>query len=125
MTAIPGRFGQTYHAIPGPSVMPERVLRAMHRGAPDIYAGEMQALVDGLRRDLCALAGTAAATGGQVALYIGNGHASWEAAAANLWSQGDRVLAASSGHFGRAWAGHLAGMGIAPQVIEGPVAQII
>ena len=35
--------GRDYLAIPGPSVMPEQVLSAMHRGAPNIYAG---ALVD-------------------------------------------------------------------------------
>lgn len=28
--------GRSYHAIPGPSVMPDRVLRAMHRAAPNI-----------------------------------------------------------------------------------------
>ena len=33
--------GRDYLAIPGPSVMPDAVLRAMHRGAPNIYAGEL------------------------------------------------------------------------------------
>ena len=35
--------GREYLAIPGPSVMPDRVLRAMHRAAPNIYEG---AIVD-------------------------------------------------------------------------------
>ena len=33
--------GRQYLAIPGPSVMPERVIRAMMRAAPNIYDGEM------------------------------------------------------------------------------------
>ena len=33
--------GRTYLAIPGPSVMPERVIRAMMRAAPNIYHGEL------------------------------------------------------------------------------------
>ncbi|MGJ8557286.1 MAG: alanine--glyoxylate aminotransferase family protein, partial [Sulfitobacter geojensis] len=33
--------GRSYLAIPGPSVMPDAVLQAMHRAAPNIYAGEL------------------------------------------------------------------------------------
>ncbi len=44
--------GQTYLAIPGPSVMPEAVLRAMHRAAPNIYEGELIDLTYGLLPDL-------------------------------------------------------------------------
>ncbi len=70
--------GQTYLAIPGPSVMPEAVLRAMHRAAPNIYEGELIDLTYGLLPDLKKVAGTAH----DVAIYIGNGHAVWEAALA-------------------------------------------
>jgi alanine-glyoxylate transaminase/serine-glyoxylate transaminase/serine-pyruvate transaminase len=108
MTGIP------YIAIPGPSVIPDRVLRAMHRGSPNIYAGDLHDLTASLWPDLKAVAGTA----GHVAAYIGNGHSGWEAAAANLFSRGDRVLVLASGAFGSGWARHLAGMGLAVEVID-------
>lgn len=108
MTGIP------YLAIPGPSVIPDRVLRAMHRGSPDIYGGELLDLTASLWPDLKAVAGTA----GHVAPYIGNGHAGWEAAAANLFSRGDRVLVLASGAFGLGWARHLSGMGIAVEALD-------
>ena len=40
--------GRHYLAIPGPSVMPDRVLQAMHRPAPNIYTGELVEMVHGL-----------------------------------------------------------------------------
>ena len=44
--------GRPYLAIPGPSVMPEAVLRAMHRSAPNIYEGELVEMTYGLLPDL-------------------------------------------------------------------------
>ena len=51
-------FGRTQLAIPGPSVIPERVLNAMHRPSPNIYHGELVEMVDTLYRDLNAVART-------------------------------------------------------------------
>ena len=42
--------GREYLAIPGPSVMPDRVLRAMHRAAPNIYTGELHDMLPGIVR---------------------------------------------------------------------------
>ena len=67
-------FGPTQLAIPGPSVMPERVLRAMHRPSPNIYEGELIELTDTLFPDLR----TVAQTTGDVAIYIANGHGAWK-----------------------------------------------
>ena len=47
------RAGREFLAIPGPTTMPDEVLRAMHRPALDIYSDEMVQLTDGLLRDLC------------------------------------------------------------------------
>ena len=44
--------GRSYLAIPGPSVMPEEVLRAMHRSAPNIYEGELIDLTASVIADL-------------------------------------------------------------------------
>ncbi|MDQ7776608.1 pyridoxal-phosphate-dependent aminotransferase family protein [Paracoccus aminovorans] len=106
--------GRAVLAIPGPSPVPERVLRAMHRPSPDIYgedlAAENRAMVAALKR----LAGTQA----HLAPYIGNGHAGWEAANVNLFHRGDRALVLTSGHFGKAWAENAAAVGIAVETLD-------
>ncbi|MBO6897660.1 MAG: alanine--glyoxylate aminotransferase family protein [Shimia sp.] len=106
--------GQTYLAIPGPSVMPEAVLRAMHRAAPNIYEGELIDLTYGLLPDLKKVAGTAH----DVAIYIGNGHSVWEAALANVIEPGDRVLVPVTGAFGHGWGEMAAGLGATCEVID-------
>ena len=104
--------GRPYLAIPGPSVMPDAVLRAMHRAAPNIYTGELHEVTRSLVPDLARVAGTAHHT----AIYIGNGHAAWEAALANVVAPGETVLVLATGHFGHAWGGVADGLGIALQV---------
>jgi alanine-glyoxylate transaminase / serine-glyoxylate transaminase / serine-pyruvate transaminase len=106
--------GRTYLAIPGPSVMPDRVLQAMQRPAPNIYDGELIELTHGVVRDLRSLAGTR----DRVAIYIANGHGAWEAANANLFSRGDRALVAVTGSFGRGWAAAAAAQGVAVEVLD-------
>ena len=69
------RAGREFLAIPGPTTMPDEVLRAMHRPALDIYSDQMVNLTDGLLRDLSKLF----ATKGQSYIYIANGHGAWEA----------------------------------------------
>ncbi|MBT0959178.1 aminotransferase class V-fold PLP-dependent enzyme [Alphaproteobacteria bacterium KMM 3653] len=92
--------GRSYLAIPGPSVMPDAVLQAMHRAAPNIYSGELPDMMPGIVADLKRVARTEHS----VAIYIGNGHAVWEAALANTLSRGDRVLMPGTGSFGHGWA---------------------
>ncbi len=106
--------GRPYLAIPGPSAMPDRVLAAMHRPAPNIYEGALHDLVAALIPDLRAVAGTA----GSVAIYIGNGHAAWEAAIANLFAPGDRALVLATGRFGVNWAAHARAMGVEVEVLD-------
>lgn len=106
--------GREYLAIPGPSVMPERVLRAMHRSAPNIYTGELWDMLPGLTRDLKAVARTAH----NVAMYIGNGHAAWEAALANVLSRGDKVLALATGRFGKGWGECAARLGADVETLD-------
>lgn len=99
--------GQSYLAIPGPSVMPDAVLRAMHRASPNIYEGElvdmMPELVDGLKR--------VARTEYNVAIYIGNGHAAWEASLSNVLDPGDLVLVPCTGRFCVGWGEMATGLG--------------
>jgi len=106
--------GRPYLAIPGPSAMPDRVLAAMHRPAPNIYEGALVEMVATLWPDL----NRVARTRHHVALYIGNGHAGWEAANANLFSRGDRALVLATGRFGLGWADSAQRMGIAAEVVD-------
>ncbi|WP_050523682.1 pyridoxal-phosphate-dependent aminotransferase family protein [Pseudorhodobacter wandonensis] len=106
--------GRPYLAIPGPSVMPDRVLRAMHRAAPNIYGGEIYDVVAGIWPRLRAVAGTVQ----NCAIYIGNGHAAWEAANANLFSRGDKALVLAVGRFGIGWAESARAMGVDVDLLD-------
>jgi alanine-glyoxylate transaminase/serine-glyoxylate transaminase/serine-pyruvate transaminase len=106
--------GVNYLAIPGPSVIPDAVLRAMHRASPNIYEGE---LVD-LTYNLIPRLKNVARTSGHVAIYICNGHGTWEASLANMANRGDRVLVASTGRFAHGWAQTAKSMGIDVDLIE-------
>ncbi|WP_299283396.1 aminotransferase class V-fold PLP-dependent enzyme [uncultured Tateyamaria sp.] len=108
------RHGRDYLAIPGPSVMPDAVLRAMHRAAPNIYAGELVEIAASLVPDLKKVA----RTDGHVAMYIGNGHAAWEAALANTIAPGDTVLVPATGRFGHGWADMAEGLGAEVEIMD-------
>lgn len=106
--------GRHYLAIPGPSVMPDRVLQAMHQPAPNIYTGALVDLVESLLPDLKAVARTEH----EVAMYIGNGHAAWEAALSNTLSPGDGVLVLATGRFGHGWGEMAARLGAHVQTLD-------
>ena len=106
--------GRPYLAIPGPSVMPDRVLAAMQRPAPNIYTGALHEMTATLIPDLKRVAGTAH----HAAIYIANGHGMWEAALLNVLARGDRVLALVSGHFGQGWVATARALGAKVEVIE-------
>ncbi|RWR14758.1 pyridoxal-phosphate-dependent aminotransferase family protein [Paenirhodobacter populi] len=106
--------GRPYLAIPGPSAMPDRVLAAMHRPAPNIYEGDLVTLTERVAADLKRVALSTQ----HVAIYIANGHGLWEAAIANLFSRGDRALSLATGRFGVNWALHAGDMGVEAEMID-------
>ncbi|MCK4711445.1 MAG: alanine--glyoxylate aminotransferase family protein, partial [Marinosulfonomonas sp.] len=106
--------GRHYLAIPGPSVVPDRVLQAMHQPAPNIYSGALVEMVHGIIPDLKAVARTAH----NAAIYICNGHGAWEAALANVLSRGDKVLVLATGRFGIGWGEIATGLGIKVDLID-------
>ena len=107
-------FGRSLLAIPGPSVIPERVLSAMHRPSPNIYEGELIDLTASLFPDLK----TVARTGGQAAIYIANGHGAWEAAIRNTLNSGDKILVLTTGRFAAGWGELAESHGIELQVLD-------
>jgi alanine-glyoxylate transaminase/serine-glyoxylate transaminase/serine-pyruvate transaminase len=109
------RAGREFLAIPGPTTMPDEVLRAMHRPALDIYSEQMVQLTEGLLRDLSKLF----ATKGKSYIYIANGHGGWEAVLSNVLSRGDKVLVLESGRFAVGWGNAAAAMGADVEVLKG------
>jgi alanine-glyoxylate transaminase / serine-glyoxylate transaminase / serine-pyruvate transaminase len=107
-------FGRDLVAIPGPSVIPDRVLGAMHQPSPNIYEGDLIALSDSLYRDLLRLAQTS----GDVVIYIGNGHAGWEAAIANVLAPGDKALVLATGRFALGWAEMARALGVEVEILD-------
>jgi len=109
------RAGREFLAIPGPTNMPDEVLRAMHRPALDIYSDQMINLTDSLLSDLSKLF----ATKGKSYIYIANGHGAWEAVLSNVLSRGDKVLVLESGRFAIGWGNAARAMGAEVEVLKG------
>jgi alanine-glyoxylate transaminase / serine-glyoxylate transaminase / serine-pyruvate transaminase len=109
------RAGREFLAIPGPTTLPDEVLRAMHRPAVDIYSGPLLSLTDGLIADLRTLFRTR----GRAYIYIANGHGAWEAALTNVLSRGDKVLVLESGRFALSWGDMAAQLGCEIEVLAG------
>jgi alanine-glyoxylate transaminase/serine-glyoxylate transaminase/serine-pyruvate transaminase len=106
---MPRRAGRHFLQIPGPTNVPDRVLRAIdlptmdHRG-PEF--GELgKAVLAGLKRVF-------KSTQGEVVIYPASGTGAWEAALVNTLSPGDRVLMAETGHFATLWQKMAAKLGL-------------
>jgi alanine-glyoxylate transaminase/serine-glyoxylate transaminase/serine-pyruvate transaminase len=109
------RAGREFLAIPGPTTMPDEVLRAMHRPALDIYSDTMVQMTESLLRDLSRLF----VTKGHSYIYIANGHGAWEAVLSNVLSRGDKILVLESGRFAINWGNAAAAMGVDAEFLKG------
>jgi alanine-glyoxylate transaminase / serine-glyoxylate transaminase / serine-pyruvate transaminase len=91
--------GRHFLQIPGPTNVPDRVLRAMDRPVIDHRGAEFATLGKEV------LAGMAAifATSSPVIIYTSSGTGACEASLANTLSPGDRVLIFETGHFSAIW----------------------
>ncbi len=91
--------GRHFFMNPGPTNIPDRILRAMDRGTIDFNSAEFRAISDqcfaGLQRVF--------KTTQPILGYAATGHGAWEAALVNLFSPGDRVLIVESGYFSLNW----------------------
>src|SRR6187551_1140015 len=110
------RAGREFLAIPGPTTVPDEVLRAMHRPAVDIYSGPLLALTDGLLKDVARVFNTVK---GRAYIYISNGHGAWEAALTNVLSKGDKILVLESGRFAIGWGESARRMGVEVEILKG------
>lgn len=113
--------GRALTSIPGPSVIPDRVLASMHIAMPNIYEGALVDLSQSVFDDLPSIARTR----GHAFLSISNGHGAWEMALTNTLSRGDKVLVLNSGRFAIGWGDQAKMLGCEAEVMEfgerGPV----
>ena len=108
--------GRHFLAIPGPTVIPDEVLRAMHQPAVDVYKGPLLDLTYSIYPDLKRVVGTE----GDAFIYSSNGHGGWEAALSNLFSGGEQVLVLESGWFAPGWGRIATSMGVEVEVLNAP-----
>ena len=107
--------GRHFLQIPGPTNVPDRVLRAIsapvidHRG-PE-FARLFRDIMPGLRRVF--------GTEDPVVVFPSSGTGAWEAALVNTLSPGDEVLIAETGHFAAQWARLASRLGLRPEVMPG------
>ncbi|ACK85346.1 pyridoxal-phosphate-dependent aminotransferase family protein [Methylorubrum extorquens] len=109
------RTGRHFLHIPGPSPVPERVLRAMDRQVIDHRGPDFGVL----GREVLEGCRTIFRTRGPVVIYPGSGTGAWEAAIVNTLSSGDRVLMFETGHFATLWRQMAARWGIAVEFVPG------
>ncbi|MCP1550033.1 MULTISPECIES: pyridoxal-phosphate-dependent aminotransferase family protein [Methylorubrum] len=109
------RTGRHFLHIPGPSPVPERVLRAMDRQVIDHRGPEFGVL----GREVLEGCRTIFRTKGPVVIYPGSGTGAWEAAIVNTLSSGDRVLMFETGHFATLWRQMAARWGIEVEFVPG------
>lgn len=93
--------GRPFLQIPGPTNVPERILRAMDRAVIDHRGPEFAALVKGLLPDIAKVFGTRE---GKPIVFPTSGTGAWEAALVNTLAPGDRVLTFAHGYFARGFA---------------------
>ena len=109
------KSGRHFLQIPGPTNVPDRVLRAMagptidHRG-PE-FSRLAREVLEGLKQVF--------KTTGSVVIYPSSGTGAWEAALVNTLSPGDRVLMFETGHFATLWRNLAARLGLGVDFVPG------
>ena len=105
--------GRHFLQIPGPTPVPDRILRAMdmpvidHRGPEFGKLGKR--VLDGIK--------TIFKCAGPVIVYPASGTGAWEAALINTMSAGDKVLMYETGHFASLWKSMATKIGLQPEFI--------
>jgi alanine-glyoxylate transaminase/serine-glyoxylate transaminase/serine-pyruvate transaminase len=112
---MPDPAGRHFLQIPGPSNVPDRVLRAMdmptvdHRGPG--FAQLTRDVIGGMKRVF--------KTNADVVIYPSSGTGAWEAALVNTLSAGDRVLMFETGQFALLWQRIAVDLGLQVDVVAG------
>jgi alanine-glyoxylate transaminase / serine-glyoxylate transaminase / serine-pyruvate transaminase len=112
---MPFRSGRHFLQIPGPTNVPDRVLRAIDRATIDHRSADFAELgktvLEGMRKVF--------RTAGAVVIYPSSGTGAWEAALVNTLSPGDRVLMFETGHFATLWREMAGRLGLDIEFVPG------
>ncbi|MBV9289314.1 MAG: aminotransferase class V-fold PLP-dependent enzyme, partial [Hyphomicrobiales bacterium] len=106
--------GRHFLQIPGPTDVPQRILKAIaeptidHRGPEFVQLG--RSVLTGLKRVF--------QTGGPVVIFPASGTGAWEAALVNTLSPGDKVVMTRTGWFASLWSEMAARLGLDPILLE-------
>src|SRR6187399_2237739 len=106
-------IGRHFLHIPGPTPVPDRILRAMdtpiidHRGPEFAVLGKR--CLEGIK--------TIFKTTNPVIIYTATGTGAWEAALVNTLNPGDRVLMVETGQFATLWKRMAENLGLKPEFI--------
>src|SRR6267378_7540945 len=112
---MPHRSGRHFLQIPGPTNVPDRVLRAIDRATMDHRGPEFGPMgleiLEGLKKVF--------QTKAPVVIYPASGTGAWEAALVNTLSPGDRVLMFETGHFATLWRQMATRLGLDIEFVAG------
>jgi alanine-glyoxylate transaminase/serine-glyoxylate transaminase/serine-pyruvate transaminase len=107
--------GRHFLQIPGPTNVPERVLRAIDHATVDHRGPEFQEM----SKEVLAGLKHVFKTKSPVVIFPASGTGAWEAALANTLSPGDKVLMVETGHFATLWLNMAKRLGLDPDFIPG------
>ena len=107
--------GRNFLFVPGPTNVPDRVLRAMHRAMEDHRSSDFPSLVQPVFEDLKKIFKTAS---GQPFVFPASGTGAWEASLSNTLSPDDRVIAARFGMFSHLWIDMAQRLGLQVEVLD-------
>jgi alanine-glyoxylate transaminase/serine-glyoxylate transaminase/serine-pyruvate transaminase len=107
--------GRHFLQIPGPTNVPDRVLRAIAAPTIDHRGPEFAELGLDILQRIKPVFGTS----GPVIIYPASGTGAWEAALVNTLSPGDRVLAFETGHFSNLWRAMAEKLGLTVDFVPG------
>ena len=109
------KSGRHFLQIPGPTNVPERVLRALSRPTIDHRGPDFARLTREVQDELKPIFKTS----GPIAIYPASGTGAWEAALVNTLSPGDRVLSFETGYFATLWRDLAGRLGLEVEFVPG------
>src|SRR5580692_1559451 len=107
--------GRHFLQVPGPSNVPDRILRAIARPTIDHRGPEFSRLALDLLEDLKPIFQTK----GKVMIFPSSGTGAWEAGIVNTLSPGDKVLMFETGQFATLWKEMAVSLGLDVQFVAG------
>ncbi|KAK4522883.1 hypothetical protein GAYE_PCTG32G0773 [Galdieria yellowstonensis] len=107
--------GKNFLMVPGPTNVPDRVLRAMHRNSEDHRSPDFPALAKTVLENMKVVFGT---TTGRSFIFPASGTGAWEAALTNTLNKGDKVISVRFGQFSHLWIDMMQRLGLDVTVFD-------